>query len=131
MNAWKAYHNAVAQVSRPRDRDAEELAQVTAALLRADCEAARSDAVEQARRLWTRCGVNACHDESGMPDSLKNTLVTQASNMLRAWEKAAAGNPAAIETLVEVNRQVLSGLQGAVRQRPSGHAFQPRVRQVA
>ncbi len=38
MNAWKAYHNKVAQVARPRDRDAEELAQVTAALLRADSE---------------------------------------------------------------------------------------------
>ena len=131
MNAWKAYHNTVAQVARPRDRDAEELAQVTAALLRADSEASRSDAVEQARRLWTRCGVNACHDESGMPDSLRNTLVTLASSMLRACEKAGAGNLAAVETLVAVNRQVLSGLQSAARQRPSGYAFQPRVRQVA
>ncbi len=66
-----------------------------------------------------------------MPESLRNTLVTLASSMLRACEKAGAGNLAAVETLVAVNRQVLSGLQSAAQQRPSGYAFQPRVRQVA
>ncbi len=131
MNALKAYQTTFSRIGQARDRDAAELASVTAALLRADDEAARSAAIEETRKLWTRCGVNACHDASGMPEALKSSVMTLAGNMIRACERARAEDPGSVTALIEVNRQVLSGLQPAQMPSAARYAFQPRVRQVA
>ncbi|SDF51110.1 MULTISPECIES: flagellar biosynthesis regulator FlaF [Thalassobaculum] len=128
---YNAYRKTLNHTGASRHRDASELARVTVALRHAETGHDRAQAIEETRQIWTRCGVNACHDETAMPDEIRRSMRDLASDMILACAKAAAGDVGSLRALIEVNQSVVSGLNPAMPRSFHGDAFHPRVRQVA
>ncbi|WPZ35936.1 flagellar biosynthesis regulator FlaF [Thalassobaculum sp. OXR-137] len=128
---YNAYRKTLNHTGASRHRDASELARVTVALLHAETLSERQQAIEETRQIWTRCGVNACHDETAMPDEIRRTMRDLAADMILACAKAAAGDIGSLRALIDVNQSVVSGLNPAMPRSFVGNAFHPRVRQVA
>ena len=126
-----AYRRTLRTTGPARDRDADELARVTYELLNAKTVDARIDAIDKTRRIWTRCGVNACHDNGSMPEPLRRSMEELASNMVRACDQAAAGDYSSIQALIDVNRDIISGLTPTMNVLPRAGGFHSRVRQSA
>ena len=128
---YNAYRKTLNNTGASRHRDASELARVTVALRHAATGQERADAIEETRQIWTRCGVNACHDATAMPDEIRRSMRDLASDMVLACAKAAAGDIGSLRALIEVNQSVVAGLNPAMPRNFSDDVFHPRVRQVA
>lgn len=128
---YNAYRKTLNHTGASRHRDASELARVTVALLHAETGHGRAEAIEETRQIWTRCGVNACHDASAMPDEIRRSMRDLASEMVLACAKASAGDVGSLKALIEVNQSVVAGLNPAMPRSFTGDAFHARVRQVA
>ena len=128
---YNAYRKTLNNTGASRHRDASELARVTVALQHAATAQERADAIEETRQIWTRCGVNACHDANAMPDEIRRSMRDLASDMILACAKAAAGDIGSLRALIDVNQSVVAGLNPAMPRSFSDDVFHPRVRQVA
>lgn len=128
---YNAYRKTLNNTGASRHRDASELARVTVALLHAETADERAEAIEETRQIWTRCGVNACHDAHAMPDEMRRSMRDLASDMVLACAKASAGDIGSLRALIDVNQSVVSGLNPAMPKSYAADVFHPRVRQVA
>jgi flagellar protein FlaF len=115
----QAYHQAATRAESPRQTEYRLFAQVTMALMeaaKADPSdlAARIDALDWNRRVWTVLSDDCASPENGLPAPLRASIISLAIWVGR-HTSAVIRRREDIEPLIEVNRLIMQGLApGAV-----------------
>lgn len=110
----RAYQRAATQVESPRETEYRLFAQVTLALMdaaKADPSdlAARLDALDWNRRVWTVMGEDCANPANGLPGPLRASIISLAMWVSR-HTGAVIRRQEEIEPLIEVNRLIMQGL---------------------
>jgi flagellar protein FlaF len=115
----QAYHQAATRAESPRQTEYRLFAQVTLALIeaaRADPGdvAARVDALDWNRRVWTVLGEDCANPANGLPAPLRASIIS-LSMWVSRHTSAVIRRREEIEPLINVNRMIMQGLapQGA------------------
>ena len=115
----QAYHQAATRAESPRQTEYRLFAQVTLALMeaaRADPGdvAARVDALDWNRRVWTVLGEDCANPANGLPAPLRASIIS-LSMWVSRHTSAVIRRHEEIEPLIIVNRMIMHGLapQGA------------------
>lgn len=115
----QAYHQAATRAESPRQTEYRLFAQVTLALMeaaRADPNdvAARVDALDWNRRVWTVLGEDCANPSNGLPAPLRASIIS-LSIWVGRHTSAVIRRREEIEPLINVNRMIMQGLvpQGA------------------
>jgi len=115
----QAYHKAATRAESPRQTEYRLFAQVTLALMeaaRADPSdiAARVDALDWNRRVWTVLGEDCANPANGLPAPLRASIIS-LSMWVGRHTSAVIRRREEIEPLINVNRMIMQGLapQGA------------------
>ncbi|MDB5427403.1 MAG: flagellar FlaF family protein [Phenylobacterium sp.] len=115
----QAYHQAAKRAESPRQAEYRLFAQVTLALMEAakadpSDVAARIDALDWNRRVWTVLGDDCANPANGLPAPLRASIISLAIWVGR-HTSAVIRRREDIEPLIEVNRLIMQGLApGAV-----------------
>ncbi|MDB5436422.1 MAG: flagellar FlaF family protein [Phenylobacterium sp.] len=115
----QAYHQAAKRAESPRQAEYRLFAQVTLALMEAAKAdpgdvAARIDALDWNRRVWTVLGDDCANPANGLPAPLRASIISLAIWVGR-HTSAVIRRREDIEPLIEVNRLIMQGLApGAV-----------------
>jgi flagellar protein FlaF len=119
----KKYQTAQNLYDDPRQTEYRIFADVTRALLDAERQGNRTpgyfEAVHWNRRLWTTLQADLASEGNQLPDDLKARLISLAIFVDKQSSKALRGQ-ASLNTLIEVNRNIMEGL--AATQRRAGAA---------
>jgi flagellar protein FlaF len=110
----QAYHKAATRAESPRQTEYRLFAQVTLALMeaaRADPSdiAARVDALDWNRRVWTVLGEDCANPANGLPAPLRASIIS-LSMWVGRHTSAVIRRHEEIEPLINVNRMILLGL---------------------
>ena len=110
----QAYHKAAARAESPRQTEYRLFAQVTLALMeaaRADPSdiAARVDALDWNRRVWTVLGEDCANPANGLPAPLRASIIS-LSMWVGRHTSAVIRRHEEIEPLINVNRMIMQGL---------------------
>jgi len=113
----QAYHQAATRAESPRQTEYRLFAQVTLALMEAakadpSDVAARVDALDWNRRVWTVLGDDCANPANGLPASLRASIISLAIWVGR-HTSAVIRRRENIEPLIEVNRLIMQGLASA------------------
>nr|MEA2797990.1 flagellar biosynthesis activator protein FlaF [Phenylobacterium sp.] len=115
----QAYHQAATRAESPRQTEYRLFAQVTMALMEAakadpSDVAARIDALDWNRRVWTVLSDDCANPANGLPAPLRASIISLALWVGR-HTSAVIRRREEIEPLIEVNRLIMQGLApGAV-----------------
>jgi flagellar protein FlaF len=110
----QAYHKAATRAESPRQTEYRLFAQVTLALMeaaRADPSdiAARVDALDWNRRVWTVLGEDCANPANGLPAPLRASIIS-LSMWVGRHTSAVIRRHEEIEPLINVNRMIMQGL---------------------
>jgi flagellar protein FlaF len=110
----QAYHQAATRAESPRQTEYRLFAQVTLALMeaaRADPGdiAARVDALDWNRRVWTVLGEDCANPANGLPAPLRASIIS-LSMWVSRHTSAVIRRREEIEPLINVNRMIMQGL---------------------
>jgi len=110
----QAYHQAATRAESPRQTEYRLFAQVTLALMeaaRADPSdiAARVDALDWNRRVWTVLGEDCANPANGLPAPLRASIIS-LSMWVSRHTSAVIRRREEIEPLINVNRMIMQGL---------------------
>jgi len=110
----QAYHKAATRAESPRQTEYRLFAQVTLALMeaaRADPNdiAARVDALDWNRRVWTVLGEDCANPANGLPAPLRASIIS-LSMWVGRHTSAVIRRREEIEPLINVNRMIMQGL---------------------
>ena len=110
----QAYHKAATRAESPRQTEYRLFAQVTLALMeaaRADPGdiAARVDALDWNRRVWTVLGEDCANPANGLPAPLRASIIS-LSMWVGRHTSAVIRRHEEIEPLINVNRMIMQGL---------------------
>jgi len=110
----QAYHQAATRAESPRQTEYRLFAQVTLALMeaaRADPGdiAARVDALDWNRRVWTVLGEDCANPANGLPAPLRASIIS-LSMWVGRHTSAVIRRREEIEPLINVNRMIMQGL---------------------
>ena len=110
----QAYHQAATRAESPRQTEYRLFAQVTLALMeaaRADPNdiAARVDALDWNRRVWTVLGEDCANPANGLPAPLRASIIS-LSMWVGRHTSAVIRRREEIEPLINVNRMIMQGL---------------------
>jgi flagellar protein FlaF len=113
----QAYHQAATRAESPRQAEYRLFAQVTLALMeaaKADVHdiAARVDALDWNRRVWTALSEDCAQPGNGLPASLRASIISLAIWVGR-HTSAVIRRQEHFEPLIEVNRMIMQGLAPA------------------
>ena len=113
----QAYHQAATRAESPRQTEYRLFAQVTLALMEAAKAdpgdvAARVDALDWNRRVWTVFGDDCANPANGLPAPLRASIISLAIWVGR-HTSAVIRRREDIEPLIEVNRLIMQGLASA------------------
>ena len=113
----QAYHQAATRAESPRQTEYRLFAQVTLALMEAAKAdpgdvAARVDALDWNRRVWTVLGDDCANPANGLPAPLRASIISLAIWVGR-HTSAVIRRREDIEPLIEVNRLIMQGLASA------------------
>lgn len=113
----RAYNQAATWAESPRQAEYRLFAQVTLALMdaaKADIGdiAARVDALDWNRRVWTALSDDCAQPGNGLPAPLRASIISLAIWVGRHTSAAIRGQEQ-IEPLIEVNRMIMQGLSPA------------------
>ncbi|HEY2358043.1 MAG TPA: flagellar biosynthesis regulator FlaF [Phenylobacterium sp.] len=115
----QAYHQAATRAESPRQTEYRLFAQVTLALIEASKVdpsdvAARVDALDWNRRVWTVLADDCANPENGLPAPLRASIISLAMWVSR-HTSAVIRRREDFEPLIQVNRLIMQGLApGAV-----------------
>jgi flagellar protein FlaF len=110
----RAYHQAAVRAESPRETEYRLFAQVTLALMeaaKADPHdvAARIDALDWNRRVWTALGEDCSNPGNGLPAPLRASIISLSIWVGRQTSKVVRREDT-IESLIEINRMIMQGL---------------------
>jgi flagellar biosynthesis activator protein FlaF len=113
----QAYHQAATRAESPRQAEYRLFAQVTLALMEAAKAdpgdvAARIDALDWNRRVWTVLGEDCANPANGLPAPLRASIIS-LSIWVGRHTSAVVRRRENIEPLIEVNRLIMQGLATA------------------
>ncbi len=115
----QAYHQAATRAESPRQTEYRLFAQVTMALMEAAKTdpgdvAARVDALDWNRRVWTALSDDCANPANALPAPLRASIISLAIWVGR-HTSAVIRRREEIEPLIEINRLIMQGLApGAV-----------------
>jgi flagellar protein FlaF len=112
----KAYQNTQAVTEDPRATEYRIFGKVTGALIDAE-KAGKSggplaEAVDWNRKLWRTLASDCLDDRNQLPRDVRAQIVS-LSLWVSKYSKQVTRNGAPMQPLIEVNRNIMQGLQGA------------------
>jgi len=112
----KAYQNAQRIVENPRETEYRLFGQVTGALITAQrCGATGgplAEAVDWNRKLWRTLAADCLDDRNQLPHELRANIVS-LSLWVTKYSKEVTRKGAPLDPLIDINRSIMQGLQGA------------------
>jgi flagellar protein FlaF len=110
----RAYHQAAVRAESPRETEYRLFAQVTLALMdaaKADPHdiAARIDALDWNRRVWTALSDDCANPGNALPAQLRASIISLAIWVGRQTSKVIRREDS-VESLIEINRMIMQGL---------------------
>ena len=113
----QAYRQAAARAESPREAEYRLFAQVTLALMeaaKADPKdvAARIDALDWNRRVWSALSDDCASPGNGLPKPVRASIISLAIWVGRHTSKVIRRQEQ-IEPLIEINRMIMQGLMPA------------------
>lgn len=117
----QAYQSATTRSENPRATEYRLFAQVTRALMGARDNAedmkARIDALDWNRRMWSGFALDCSDDENQLPDQLRAAIIS-LSLFVSKHSSAVVRSGADIDTLIEINRMIMQGLEAQASLKP-------------
>ncbi len=114
--AVKAYQAAQRAAESPRHSEYRLFGQVTGALIDAQAAGLKGmnliGALDWNRRLWSTLAVDCMDEGNRLPKELRAQIVS-LSIWVAKYSSQVMHQGASIEPLIEINRTVMQGLQGA------------------
>ena len=112
----KAYQSAQTVTEDPRATEYRLFGQVTGALIdaqKADTAIGpRAEAIDWNRKLWRTLASDCLDDRNKLPPAVRAQIVS-LSLWVSKYSKQVTRNGAPMTPLIEVNRNIMQGLQGA------------------
>jgi flagellar protein FlaF len=112
----KAYQNAQRITEDPRSTEYRLFGQVTGALITAQRSGARGgplvDAIDWNKRLWRTLAADCMDDRNQLPRDVRAKIIS-LSLWVRKYSKEVTREGASMDPLIEINRTIMQGLQGA------------------
>ena len=112
----QAYQKAQRAAENPRSTEYRLFGQVTGALLDAQTVGAKGprliDAIDWNRRLWSTLAVDCMDDGNQLPTPLRAQIIS-LSIWVSKYSSQVVQQGASLEPLIDINRTIMQGLQGA------------------
>ena len=112
----KAYQNAQTVTEDPRATEYRLFGQVTGALIDAQKKNAGggplAEAIDWNRKLWRTLATDCLDDRNQLPKEVRAQIVS-LSLWVSKYSKQVQRNRASLDPLINVNRTIMQGLQGA------------------
>ena len=112
----KAYQNTQRITEDPRSTEYRLFGQVTGALLEVRKAGAKGvplvDAIDWNKRLWRSLATDCMDDRNQLPRDVRANIVS-ISVWVRRYSKEVTRGGASVDPLIEINRTIMQGLQGA------------------
>ena len=112
----KAYQNTQQITENPRETEYRLFGQVTGALITARREkhtgGTLCEAIDWNRKLWRLLGAYCLDETNKLPDGIRANIVSLSLFVTR-YSKDVMRNGAPIDPLIDINRSIMQGLQGA------------------
>jgi flagellar biosynthesis activator protein FlaF len=112
----RAYQNTQRITEDPRQTEYRLFGQVTGALISAQRSGATSgrlaEAVDWNRTLWRTLAADCLDDRNKLPEGVRANIVS-LSLWVSKYSKDVTRKGASLEPLINVNRTIMQGLQGA------------------
>lgn len=113
---FKAYQNTQQITENSRETEYRLFGQVTGALINAQREGRiggpLAEAVDWNRKMWRLLAADCLDDRNKLPDGLRANIVSLSLFVTR-YSKDVMRNGASLDPLIEINRSIMQGLQGA------------------
>jgi flagellar protein FlaF len=112
----KAYQNTQQITENPRETEYRLFGQVTGALITAQREKRTGgplcEAIDWNRKLWRLLAADCLDENNKLPDGLRANIVSLSLFVTR-YSKDVMRSGAPLDPLIEINRSIMQGLQGA------------------
>jgi flagellar protein FlaF len=112
----KAYQNTQFVTEDPRQTEYRLFGQVTGALIHAQksgtCGGPLAEAVDWNRQLWRTLAADCLDDRNQLPNGVRAQIVS-LSLWVSKYSKDVTRKGAPLDPLIDVNRTIMQGLQGA------------------
>lgn len=112
----KAYQNTQRITENPRETEYRLFGKVTGELISAQRESRSggplAEAVDWNRQMWRTFAADCLDDRNQLPDGLRANIVS-LSLFVNRYSKDVIRKGAPLDPLIEINRSIMQGLQGA------------------
>jgi flagellar protein FlaF len=112
----KAYQTALRATEAPRATEYRLFGQVTGALIDAQKNGAKggplAETVDWNRKLWRTLAADCLDDRNQLPQEVRAKIVS-LSLWVGKYSKQVVRKGAPVSPLIEINRTIMQGLQGA------------------
>jgi flagellar protein FlaF len=112
----KAYQNTQRITEDPRTTEYRLFGQVTGALMNVQQDGVKAGALVEAidwnRQLWRTLAADCMDDRNQLPREVRAKIIS-LSMWVRKYSKSVTREGASIDPLIEINRTIMQGLQGA------------------
>jgi flagellar protein FlaF len=114
--ALQAYQRTQRATENSRGTEYRLFGQVTGALMNAQTAGAKGniliDALDWNRRMWSTLAVDCMDDGNKLPNSLRAQIIS-LSIWVTKYSSQVMQQGASLEPLIDINRTIMQGLQGA------------------
>ena len=112
----KAYQNTQRVAEDPRSTEYRLFGQVTGALIDAQKRGVAvgplAEALDWNRTLWRTLASDCMDDRNALTNDVRATIIS-LSLWVTKYSKQVSRNGASLDPLIEINRNIMQGLQGA------------------
>jgi flagellar protein FlaF len=113
--SYQAYQRTSARTEDPRSTEYRLLGQVTRALMEVqEIEPReirkRAEALDWNRRVWSAFAADCANPDNGLPEALRASIISLSIFISKETSAAMRGG-GDIETLIDLNRTVMQGLE--------------------
>ena len=118
--SYQAYQRTSARSEDPRSTEYRLLGQVTRALLdvrEVDAREIRkrAEALDWNRRVWSAFAADCANPANGLPENLRASIISLSIYISKETSAAMRGG-GDIDTLIDLNRTIMQGLEPAAQQ---------------
>ncbi len=122
--SYQAYQRTSARSEDPRSTEYRLLGQVTRALIEIkDADAReirkRAEALDWNRRVWSAFAADCASPDNGLPETLRASIISLSIYISKETSFAMRGE-GDIDTLIDLNRTIMQGLEPAAPQAAAG-----------
>lgn len=122
--SYQAYQRTSARSEDPRSTEYRLLGHVTRALMEVQDAGAgeirkRAEALDWNRRVWSAFAADCANTDNGLPESLRASIISLSIFISKETSAAMRGG-GDIETLIDLNRTIMQGLEPSAQQAAAG-----------